>query len=116
MPSHYGSAYGKKGMKGNAPMKRKDKKPVKSKPDFLDFDKDGNRKESMKKALSDAKGKKMPATKAAGKKKLTARQEAALEKHSEHHTAKHMAMMRKLMREGKTFTDAHRLTQKAIGR
>ena len=66
----------------------------------------------MKKALSDAKGKKMPA----GKKKLTARQEAALEKHAEHHTAKHMAMMRKLMREGKTFTDAHRLTQKAIGR
>jgi hypothetical protein len=72
----YSSAYGKKGMKGNEPMKRKDK----------------------------------------AVKKITKRQEDALEKHSEHHTAKHMAMMRKLMREGKTFTDAHRLTQKAIGR
>ena len=75
MPS-YSSAYGKKGMKGNEPMKRKDK----------------------------------------AVKKITKRQEDTLEKHSEHHTAKHMAMMRKLMREGKTFTDAHRLTQKAIGR
>ena len=72
----YSSAYGKKGKKGNEPMKRKDK----------------------------------------AVKKITKRQEDALEKHSEHHTAKHMAMMRKLMREGKTFTDAHRLTQKAIGR
>ena len=29
------------------------KKKAKSKPDYLDFDKDGNKKESMKKALKD---------------------------------------------------------------
>ena len=34
------------------------------------------------------------------KKTLTARQEAALAKHKEHHTAKHMALMRREMKNG----------------
>ena len=42
------------------------------------------------------------------KKELTKRQKDTLKKHSVHHTAKHMAMMRRLMREGKTFTTAHK--------
>ena len=40
--------------------------------------------------------------------KLTARQESVLKKHSKHHTAKHMAMMRKEMKAGKSFTAAHK--------
>tara|TARA_Y100001972_G_C7528624_1_gene266439 strand:+ start:233 stop:391 length:159 start_codon:yes stop_codon:yes gene_type:complete len=49
-------------------------------------------------------------------KKLTPRQEAAMKRHAKHHTSKHMTMMRKLMRGGKTFTEAHKATQKKIGR
>jgi hypothetical protein len=49
-------------------------------------------------------------------KKLTARQEAALEKHKEHHTAKHMALMRKLMRGGMTFTESHKKAMKEVGK
>ena len=47
---------------------------------------------------------------------LTKRQEETLKKHSVHHTKKHMDMMRKLMREGKTFTEAHKMTMKKIGK
>tara|TARA_R100000654_G_scaffold24805_2_gene47985 strand:- start:3715 stop:3927 length:213 start_codon:yes stop_codon:yes gene_type:complete len=47
---------------------------------------------------------------------LTTRQLNMLEKHKEHHTAKHMAMMRKLMKEGKTFTEAHKETKKKVGK
>jgi len=38
-------------------MEKKSTKSKKSKPDFLDLDKDGDRKESMKKATREAKGK-----------------------------------------------------------
>tara|TARA_R100000655_G_scaffold13397_3_gene30337 strand:+ start:1274 stop:1423 length:150 start_codon:yes stop_codon:yes gene_type:complete len=46
---------------------------------------------------------------------FTKRQELTLKKHSKHHTPKHMAMMIKLMKNGKTFTEAHKITQKKIG-
>ena len=49
-------------------------------------------------------------------KKLTARQQAALKRHSVHHTAKHMAEMRRLMRGGKTFNEAHRAAMRKTGR
>tara|TARA_R100000234_G_C4929362_1_gene147771 strand:+ start:575 stop:736 length:162 start_codon:yes stop_codon:yes gene_type:complete len=49
-------------------------------------------------------------------KKLTARQQAALKRHSVHHTAKHMAEMRKSMRAGKTFTEAHRGAMRKVGK
>mgnify|MGYP003301525149 CR=1 FL=1 len=50
------------------------------------------------------------------KKALTDRQKAALKPHAKHHTAKHMTAMRKAMRKGKTFTQAHKLAMKKVGR
>jgi hypothetical protein len=49
-------------------------------------------------------------------KKLTARQQAALKRHGVHHTAKHMAEMRKSMRAGKSFTEAHRGAMRKVGK
>ena len=49
-------------------------------------------------------------------KKLTARQEAALKRHKVHHTAKHMSEMRKSMRAGKTFKEAHRAAMRKVGK
>jgi len=49
------------------------------------------------------------------KKKLTARQEQALARHSVHHTNKHMAEMKRLMRAGKTFTQSHKLAMRKVG-
>ena len=50
------------------------------------------------------------------KKSLTKRQTDALRRHSKHHTAKHMAAMRKDMRAGKTFSAAHRAAMKKFGK
>jgi hypothetical protein len=50
------------------------------------------------------------------KKELTQRQKDTLKKHSVHHTAKHMSMMRRLMREGSTFTAAHKKAMKEVGK
>tara|TARA_R110002012_G_scaffold149268_2_gene308276 strand:+ start:1339 stop:1512 length:174 start_codon:yes stop_codon:yes gene_type:complete len=49
-------------------------------------------------------------------KKLTKKQTDVLSRHSEHHTTKHMAEMRKAMKSGKTFTAAHKLAMKKVGR
>jgi len=49
-------------------------------------------------------------------KKLTQRQQNVLKKHSAHHTREHMTEMRKSMRTGKTFTEAHRLAMKKVGK
>ena len=49
-------------------------------------------------------------------KKLTARPEAALKRHKVHHTAKHMSEMRKSMRAGKTFKEAHRAAMRKVGK
>ena len=43
---------------------------------------------------------------------LTKRQKTTLKKHKKHHTAKHMTTMRKAMRKGKSFTQAHKLAMK----
>ena len=48
--------------------------------------------------------------------KLTPKQIVTLNKHSKHHSKKHMDMMRKLMREGKTFKTAHTAAQKEVGK
>ena len=50
------------------------------------------------------------------KKQLTARQKATMKKHSKHHTAKHMAVMKKCMRMGETFTQAHKKAMKEVGK
>lgn len=49
-------------------------------------------------------------------KKLSARQEAALNRHKVHHTAKHMKEMRKSMGSGKSFTEAHRMAMRKVGK
>jgi|TARA_Y100000994_G_scaffold245533_1_gene247306 hypothetical protein len=49
-------------------------------------------------------------------KKLTSRQEATLKKHSKHHSTKHMAMMRREMKAGSTFTAAHKKAMKKVGK
>jgi LAS superfamily LD-carboxypeptidase LdcB len=48
--------------------------------------------------------------------KLTDRQKSALKRHSEHHTKKHMDMMKKDMKAGMSFTAAHKKAQKAVGK
>lgn len=50
------------------------------------------------------------------KKELTKRQKDTLKKHSVHHSAKHMAMMKKEMKAGKTFTQAHKKAQRLVGK
>ena len=47
---------------------------------------------------------------------LTKKQQATLKKHSAHHSAKHMTEMRKAMRSGKSFTQAHKTAQKKVGK
>ena len=48
--------------------------------------------------------------------KLSLSQINTLKKHSVHHSKKHMDMMKKLMREGKTFKAAHTAAQKQVGK
>ena len=49
---------------------------------------------------------------------LTKRQEDALARHKKKniHTRKHMEEMKKLMLKGKTFTAAHSMTMKKVGK
>jgi hypothetical protein len=49
-------------------------------------------------------------------KPLTKRQMDTLKRHSKHHTAKHMSEMKRLMRSGKTFTEAHKIAMKKAGK
>jgi len=48
--------------------------------------------------------------------KLTPKQIVTLNKHSKHHSKKHMDMMKKLMREGTSFKSAHNKAQKDVGK
>ena len=48
--------------------------------------------------------------------RLTKRQQSTLKKHSVHHSKKHMSEMRKAMREGSTFTAAHKRAMKKVGK
>ena len=50
------------------------------------------------------------------RKSLTKRQQNAMRRHRRHHTKKHMTLMRKLMLEGKTFTQAHKNAMKKVGK
>jgi hypothetical protein len=47
---------------------------------------------------------------------MNARQALTLKKHSKHHSKKHMKLMKDEMRKGKTFTQAHNLAQKQVGK
>ena len=48
--------------------------------------------------------------------KLNLSQMKKMKAHSVHHTPKHMNLMKKLMREGKTFKQAHTAAQKQVGK
>ena len=48
--------------------------------------------------------------------KLTTRQKNLLEKHSEHHSDKHMEFMKRRMRAGDSFTVAHKKAQTKVGK
>ena len=47
---------------------------------------------------------------------LTQRQKDTLKRHSKHHTKKHIAEMTKLMKQGKTFGESHKIAQKKVGK
>ena len=47
---------------------------------------------------------------------LSKRQQTAMKRHGEHHTAKHLRDMLKRMKKGKSFTEAHKASQKAVGK
>ena len=51
-------------------------------------------------------------------KTLTQRQQDALDRHKKKgtHTRKHMEEMKNLMLKGKTFTEAHNITMKKVGK
>ena len=48
--------------------------------------------------------------------KLTDKQKKTLKKHSVHHSKKHIAMMKKEMRAGKSFTASHKKAQRIVGK
>jgi len=48
--------------------------------------------------------------------RYTQRQKNALTKHSKHHTQKHMTEMKKDIKRGKTFTQAHKNALKKVGK
>ena len=47
---------------------------------------------------------------------ITKKQNSTLLKHSKHHSKKHMVLMRKLMKQGRSFTQAHKTAQKEVGK
>jgi len=47
---------------------------------------------------------------------LTKRQKDTLKKHSVHHTKKHMDFMKRLMRNGVSFIEAHKRAQAKVGK
>jgi len=47
---------------------------------------------------------------------LTNRQKQTMARHSVHHTKKHIQVMADLMRDGKTFGEAHDIAMKKVGK
>ena len=58
----------------------------------------------------------MPKPVGRARKDLTKGQKELMREHKQHHTAKHMAEMKRLMLKGYCFQQAHDLTMKKIGR
>ena len=46
--------------------------------------------------------------------KLTTRQKNKLKEHSEHHSDKHMEFMKRRMRAGDSFTEAHKKEKESV--
>jgi len=70
-------------------------------------EKKANKKKIMKKKVV----KKTKKTKG-----LSLAQKNKLKEHSKHHTAKHMTMMRNMMKGGVSFAKAHQLAKKVVGK
>ena len=49
-------------------------------------------------------------------KELTKRQIETLKRHAVHHSPKHMQHMKRKMKQGKTFTEAHKQAMKKVGK
>jgi hypothetical protein len=47
---------------------------------------------------------------------LTTRQQNAMTRHAEHHTAKHIKEMVKAMKKGSTFGESHKVAMKKVGK
>ena len=58
----------------------------------------------------------MPKPMGKPRKDLSKGQKELMKEHKEHHTKEHMTMMRKLMKEGYCFQQAHDITMKKIGK
>tara|TARA_Y100001938_G_scaffold148227_1_gene231336 strand:+ start:501 stop:731 length:231 start_codon:yes stop_codon:yes gene_type:complete len=75
------------------------------------------KKPPSKKPPTAKQGKKPPTAKQGKKpKELTPAQLKRLEKHSVHHSKKHMNMMKKDMMNGMSFKMAHEKAQKSVGK
>ena len=48
--------------------------------------------------------------------KLNARQQIAMKNHSVHHSAAHIKIMLGAMLKGKTFTEAHKIAMRLVGK
>ena len=72
--------------------KNKSKKKINPKKIFVSKNKDNNKKNLSKADLN------------------------KLEKHKEHHSTKHINLMKKLMKEGMTFSASHKEAMKKIGK
>jgi len=49
-------------------------------------------------------------------KELTKRQQSTMKKHKKHHSAKHLNLMVAEMMRGKSFSEAHKIAQKKVGK
>jgi hypothetical protein len=88
-------AYGKYNMKGNDPMEPKDKKPS-----FL------KRKKKNTTATKITK-------KTTG---ISPKEQEMLSEHADHHSVKHMNQMKKDMKNGMSFTMAHKRAMNKVGK
>ena len=48
--------------------------------------------------------------------RLMGNDDPRLSRHSKHHTSKHIAMMRALLKKGKSFKDAHAMAMRMVGK
>ena len=76
----------------------------------------GSRSPPQKKVKQEKKPKKATSKQAKKPKELTPAQLKRLEKHSVHHSNKHMNMMKKDMMMGMTFKAAHEKAQSKVGK
>jgi len=70
----------------------------------------------MPKDTDNKNKKKIPKPLYKKKKDLSVLQKRLMNEHKKHHTKEHLTMMRKLMKDGYCFQQAHQITMKKIGK